>query len=120
MRMWMSSMFAVNRYYPGEITRSSQDPEKKKSQPCPLALPVYPPGYVNETATMPANYPTNYPSRARSTASLYSSVSRENLESCTQYRVIVRSKGRTSQYSLKSSSQLSLSSPRWTKVRSGV
>ena len=79
MRMWMSSMFAVNRYYPGEITRSSQDPEKKKSQPCPLALPVYPPGYVNETATMPANYPT----RSRSTASLYSSASRENL---TQHR----------------------------------
>ena len=70
----MSSMFAVNRYYPGEMNKTV-----KSASPVPLALPVYPPGYVNETATMPANYPTNYPSRARSTASLYSSVSRENI-----------------------------------------
>ena len=75
MRMWMSSMFAVNRYYPGEMTKSV-----KSVSPVPLSLPVYPPGYVNETATMPANYPTT---RSRSTASLYSSVSRENL---TQHR----------------------------------
>ena len=71
MRMWMSSMLAVNRYYPGEMTSKSV----KSASPVPLSLPVYPPGYVNETATMPANYPT----RARSTASLYSSVSRENI-----------------------------------------
>ena len=70
MKMWMSSMFAVNRYYPGETVKTV-----KSASPVPLALPVYPPGYVNETATMPANYPT----RSRSTASLYSSVSRENI-----------------------------------------
>ena len=70
MRMWMSSMFAVNRYYPGEMSKTV-----KSASPVTLTLPVYPPGYVTEAATMPANYPT----RSRSTASLYSSLSRENL-----------------------------------------
>ena len=69
MKMWMSSMFAYNRYYPGEKTRTV-----KTASPVPVSLPVYPPGYV-EAATLPAPFPT----RARSSASLYSSLSRENI-----------------------------------------
>ena len=69
MKLRMSSMFAINRYYPGEATAKSI----KSISP----MPVYPPGYLasDHMATMPANYPT----RSRSSASLYSSVSRENL-----------------------------------------
>ena len=70
------------RYYPGEAAKSV-----KSITPVPL----YPPGYTN-TDTLPANYHTqvtmpplnqvtsHYPtSRSRSSASLYSSVSRDNL-----------------------------------------
>ena len=71
MRMWMSSMFAVNRYYPGERSKTG-----KSASPVPLSLPVYPPGYVNETV---ATLPATFPARSRSSASLYSSASRDNI-----------------------------------------
>ena len=53
MKLRMSSMMAINRYYPGEAQAKSV----KSISP----VPVYPPGYMmtDPMATIPSNYPTS-------------------------------------------------------------
>ena len=74
MKLRVSSMMAINRYYPGEAGA-------KNISPPPMASPIYPPGYVAQEPMMPPTYAmtSRSHSRSQSRASLYSSASRENL-----------------------------------------